>query len=177
MMAAPIADIRACVPGDEHALALVGQASFLESYAGMLEGADIVAFCAEKHASAVYRDWLRDPDMQLWAARHVHGGAVVGYLVLGPAALPIAEPRAGDLEIKRIYLLHRFHGTGTGRQLMDTALAHARSRGCQRVLLGVYAHNQAALAFYGKVGFTKVGTRTFRVGVTDCDDFILGLDL
>ncbi len=56
---APACIIRGCVPGDEAALALVGQASFLETYAGTLRNADILEHCAGKHSQAVYRAWLQ----------------------------------------------------------------------------------------------------------------------
>ena len=39
--------IRECGPADAQALALVGQATFLQSYADDLPGADILAHCRE----------------------------------------------------------------------------------------------------------------------------------
>ncbi|MEC5159281.1 diamine N-acetyltransferase [Janthinobacterium sp. CG_23.3] len=168
--------IRACKGGDETALALVGQATFLEAFAGILDGADIIAHCARQHDVGLYRAWLAEPAMRLWLADAMPGGAPVGYLVLSPSTLAVAAPRADDLEIKRVYLLHRFHGQRIGKRLMDAALAHARERGARRVLLGVYAENHDALAFYRRCGFEQVGTRTFRVGATDYHDAILGLE-
>ncbi|MDC8756117.1 GNAT family N-acetyltransferase [Janthinobacterium fluminis] len=169
--------IRSCVEGDAAALALLGQASFLETFAGILDGADILAHCARQHDAAVYRTWLAEPAMGIWLAEAMPGGAPVGYLVLSPANLPVEAPRAGDLEIKRIYLLHRFQGLRVGRRLMDAALQQARQAGASRVLLGVYAENHDALAFYRRSGFVQVGTRTFRVGATDYHDVILSLEL
>lgn len=169
--------IRPCAPGDEQALALVGQATFLEAFAGILDGADVIAHCQRQHDAQLYRDWLALPAMRLWLAEATPGGAPVGYLVLSPASLPLAEPRANDLEIKRIYLLHRFQGQHVGQRLMQAALAQARASGAGRVLLGVYAENHAALAFYARCGFAQLGRRTFRVGRTDYQDVILGVSL
>lgn len=169
--------IRPCVKGDEQALALVGQAAFLEAFAGILDGADILAHCQRQHDAQLYRDWLALPAMRLWLAEAMPGGAPVGYLVLGPAGLPVTEPRPNDLEIKRIYLLHRFQGRRVGQRLMQAALSQARAGGAGRVLLGVYAQNHDALAFYARCGFAQVGRRTFRVGRTDYQDVILGLEL
>ncbi|HEY0661605.1 MAG TPA: GNAT family N-acetyltransferase [Lysobacter sp.] len=170
-------DIRACVAGDEEALALVGQASFLETFAGILDGADILAHCAGQHAGQVYRAWLADERVRMWVAQAKPGDAPVGYLVLAPAALPVAGPRADDLEIKRIYLLHRFQGGGIGKRLMAEAVQEARRRGCGRLLLGVYADNLDAIAFYERCGFSRVGERRFRVGNNEYQDAVLGLDL
>ena len=172
----PIA-IRPCVKGDEAALALVGQATFLEAFAGILDGADVIAHCQRQHNVELYRDWLALPAMRLWLAEATPGGAPVGYLVLSPASLPVADPRQDDLEIKRIYLLHRFQGQRVGQRLMQAALDQARAAGAGRVLLGVYAENHDALAFYARCGFAQLGRRTFRVGRTDYQDVILGMTL
>ncbi|ELX09670.1 acetyltransferase GNAT family [Janthinobacterium sp. HH01] len=169
--------IRAAARGDEEALSAVGKASFLEAFAGILDGGDIIAHCERQHAAAVYRDWLADADMRIWLAEATPGRAPIGYLVLAPAKLPVADPQADDLEIKRIYLLHRFHGQRVGKRLMDAAVADAKERGAGRVLLGVYAGNHDALAFYQRCGFAQIGQRTFRVGDTDYDDIILALPL
>ncbi|OFA01346.1 protease synthase and sporulation negative regulatory protein PAI 1 [Janthinobacterium sp. HH107] len=169
--------IRPCVKGDEQALALVGQATFLEAFAGILDGADVIAHCQRQHDAQLYRDWLALPAMRLWLAEAMPGGAPVGYLVLSPASLPVADPRPDDLEIKRIYLLHRFQGRRVGQRLMQAALSQARAGGAGRVLLGVYAENHDALAFYARCGFAQVGRRTFRVGRTDYQDVILGMTM
>ncbi len=168
--------IRPCVPGDEEALALVGRATFLETFAGILDGADIVAHCARSHAVETYRDWLARADCRLWLAEAPHG-APVGFIVLAPAQLPLDDLAENDVEIKRIYLLSRFHGGGLGKHMAQQAIDAARERGARRVLLGVYARNEAAIGFYARMGFRKVGTRTFNVGHRFYDDDIMGLTL
>ncbi len=173
----PAVVIRPCVPGDEAALALVGQASFLEAFAGVLPGSDILAHCERQHAAAVYHGWLRDGVSALWLAETEPGGAPVGYLVLTRPDLPLPELGSGDVEVKRVYLLHRFQGGGLGRRLMQAAEDHARGCGRRRLLLGVYARNADAIGFYQRLGYRPVGTRTFLVGHHRYDDLILGRDL
>jgi len=176
-MGAPACTIRPCAAGDEAALTLLGQATFLEAFAGTLRGSDIFGHCTRMHSLQVYRDWLHDPGMRLWVAETVQGAAPVGYLVLSPAELPLPDLSEADAEVKRVYLLHRFQGLGLGRRLMDMARDSARQLDRRRLLLGVYAQNLAAIGFYQKLGYRPVGTRTFRVGDTDCQDLILGLAL
>jgi ribosomal protein S18 acetylase RimI-like enzyme len=169
--------VRACRAGDEHALSLLGAATFLEAFAGELSGADILLHCATQHAPATYEAWLSNPRARMWLAEMEPGSAPVGYLVVAPAGLPLPDLRADDLEVKRIYLLHRVQGRGVGRQLMTEAIDYARQAGSQRLLLGVYGGNHLAIAFYERLGFTRVGTRRFRVGNHDYDDLVLGLNL
>ncbi|SEL51873.1 Ribosomal protein S18 acetylase RimI [Pseudoxanthomonas sp. GM95] len=169
--------IRPAIASDAAALALVGQATFLETFAGVLGGADIVAHCAKAHAPSLYTQWLATPRHALWLAELAPGAAPVGYLVVAPAQLPLADLDASDLEFKRIYLLDKLRGQGVGKRLMRTAIDHARTAGARRLLLGVYANNSDAIAFYTRLGFDQVGTRQFNVGGRDYDDRILGLVL
>ena len=92
---------------------------------------------------------------------------------MGAPDLDVA--RDGDVELKRIYTLSRFHGSGLGAELLDAVVQ--RAAGFARLLLGVYAQNHRALAFYHKHGFRTVGTRQFDVGGNLYDDEVLALDL
>ena len=164
--------IRPCVPGDEAALALVGQATFLETYAGVLPAANILSHCRTQHGEALYAEWLAKPGYRLWLAEMDEGGAPVGYAALTPPDLPVATGE-GDVELKRIYLLNRFHGTGLGGRLMATALESAAQAGFTRMLLGVFGGNARAIAFYARQGYVEAGVRKFRVGANEYDDLVL----
>ena len=164
--------IRPAGAADAETLALVGQATFLDTYAGVIDGANIVAHCRDQHGPAVYQRWLRAPSADLWLAES--GTAPIGYAVLDTSTLPVADPSADDLELKRIYVLSRFQGQGVGAALMEAALGAARRRGAARLLLGVYALNVTAIGFYERMGFQPAGRRRFQVGATLYDDLILG---
>jgi ribosomal protein S18 acetylase RimI-like enzyme len=163
--------------GDEHRLALVGAATFLESYAGVLPGDDIISHCATKHSPAVYEDWLLGGEARIWLAEAEEGRAPVGYAVMTPPDVPLPGAGPSDAEIRRIYVLHRFHKEKVGWTLMRTALDAARRTGKTRMLVGVYGRNDRAIAFYERVGFGIVGERKFQVGATLYDDLILGRPL
>jgi ribosomal protein S18 acetylase RimI-like enzyme len=178
--AAPACIIRTCASGDEAALSLIGQATFLEAFAGTLRGVDILEHCRHKHSPDLYRSWLADARVDSWIAEVREGCAVVGYLVMMAAAsaeLPLPDLNEHDAEIRRIYLLHRFQGQGLGRGLMRAARERALQRGARRLVLGVYSGNHAAIGFYESEGFRLAGRRTFRVGQTDCEDLILAQPL
>jgi ribosomal protein S18 acetylase RimI-like enzyme len=169
--------IREAGLGDEHRLALVGAATFLDSYAGILPGDDIISHCAAKHSAIVYEDWLIGGEARIWLAEAQEGRAPVGYAVMTPPDLPLPNAGPGDAEMRRIYVLHRFHKEKVGWSLMKAALDAARRTGKRRMLVGVYGRNERAIAFYKRVGFSVVGERKFQVGATVHDDLILALDL
>jgi ribosomal protein S18 acetylase RimI-like enzyme len=169
--------LRVCAPGDEQTLALIGKATFLEAFAGVLSADDIVLHCETQHAPEVYRGWLADTRARTWLAEIQPGGAPVGYLVVAPASLPLPDLSDDDLEVKRIYLLHQIRGSGVGARLMNEAVNFASLAGSRRLLLGVYERNDRAIGFYERFGFTRAGTRRFRVGHHDYDDLILGFKI
>lgn len=168
----PTWTIREAGADDAPALALIGAATFLETFAGILDGEAIVGHCAAQHTASAYRDYLTN-GARAWIAEAQPGGAPIGFALVGRPDLAAAID--GDIELKRIYSLSRFHGTGVGAGLMKQALAAAN--GHLRLLLGVYARNDRALAFYRKQGFADIGTRQFNVGGKLYDDLVLARSL
>ena len=162
---------------DAAMLALVGAATFLDGFAGVLPGEAMVAHAARHHVAEAYARYLERAEVTAWLAVARNGGAPVGYAMLTPPELPEETMRVGDVELKRIYALSRFHGSGVAQDLMDTAINEARARGARRVTLGVYAGNARALRFYARNGFRQIGTRQFRVGSLVCDDFVLAREM
>jgi ribosomal protein S18 acetylase RimI-like enzyme len=159
---------------EAEALALVGAATFLETYAGRLPGPAIVAHCARHHTAQAWRGALAAAGAACWLAL-AQDGAPVGYALLTAPDLP--GQRAGDVELRRIYVLSRWHGGGLGSALMQVALVEGQRRGAGRLLLGVWARNAAALRFYERQGFAPVGTRQFTVGDLVCDDLVLAREI
>ena len=171
-MVGSIVDIRRAQLEDAARLASVGTATFLETFAGVLDGDDILAHNARDHSLEYYQGSLADDNTQLWLAETPPGQAPVGYLMTSPCSLRL--PTWPDrIEIERIYLLHRFHGSGVGARLMQTAIEFAARTGKRRVLLGVYANNERAIAFYEKHDFRRAGRRQFAVGANPYDDIVL----
>ena len=166
--------LRLCTPEDADALGLIGAATFLETFAGVLDGQAVIAHCAEAHDPARYRQLLQ-LGCRIWIAEVEPDRAPVGYVVVGPSMLPIARP--GELDIKRIYVLSKFHGQGVGIELMKTAIDYAKKDGQDRLLVGVYVGNARAQAFYQRSGFQKIGERTFTVGPKSYDDYVYALEL
>ena len=171
---APRADIRIrrAGAGDAERVAHIGVATFMESYTELIDGENMAAHCTRQHSQGLYEAYLANPDAAVWLAEYAETGAPVGYAVNCPPDLPIPlEP--GDVELKRIYALSRFHGSGAGKALMEAAVADAKARGAPRLLLGTYEENFRAVAFYRKHGFDLAGTRQFQVGDRLYDDVVM----
>jgi ribosomal protein S18 acetylase RimI-like enzyme len=170
----PIWRIRPATADDADALSLVASATFLESFAGLIDGSGIVAHCLKQHSADKYRDYLAK-GAKAWLAEVEPGHAPVGYALICAPELELAQ--AGDLELKRIYLLSRFQGSMMAGTMMRIVREAAAAAGHERLLLGVKNDNHRALAFYAKHGFETIGTRTFDVGGKTYDDYVLALKL
>ncbi len=172
-LAVDVVSLRECSLDDAEVFGLIGSATFMESFAGSLEGSAIRAHCTRAYTLAASRELLAKPTTKAWIATVEPDAAPVGFVLLTEPDLPIEGLTEADIELKRIYLFTRFHGNGNGQRLMDQAIAGARALGKKRLLLGVYSENHRALAFYAKNGFTQVGTRQFQLGEIVHDDFVL----
>lgn len=164
-------NVREASVEDVGRLALVGSATFLETFAGVLDGSAIVAHCEAEHSSGAYSGYLRSGG-KAWIAEAREGAAPVGFALVGSSSLPGTDPNGGDLELKRIYTLSGFHGTGLGAALLAEVVKYAVREKARRLLLGVYAGNRRAMAFYNKQGFAPIADRRFRVGDRDYDDVV-----
>jgi len=164
--------VRAAGPADADALSLVASATFLDTYAGSLDGSDMIAHCAANNRPEKFAAWIRDPRDAVILGEILPGFAPVGYAVLtGTVDLPVAlEP--GDIELRRIYTLSRMRGSGLGPALMAHAIDAASRLLCRRILLGVWGENHHAHRFYERQGFAVVGTRQFTVGSVVHDDLV-----
>ena len=168
--------LRRASSADAPAVALVAGASFLTTFAGILDGADIVAHVARNSSPERFAAWANDPASVVTLAEHPDGAAPVGYTLLTTPDLPLSIGK-GDIELRRIYTLPGTYGTGLGQALMAHAIDDARLLGKDRLLLGVYGGNHRARRFYERQGFAVAGRRQYQVGNTLHDDFIYALSI
>ncbi|HTX95938.1 MAG TPA: GNAT family N-acetyltransferase [Mycobacterium sp.] len=124
---------------------------------------NIASFVDTNLSADRFAEYLADPGRAIFIA--AQDGRIIGYAML---------VRDHDkAELSKIYLLPDYHGTGTASALMDRALATAQAWALRSVWLGVNQKNQRAQRFYTKSGFTVSGTRTFQVGASQENDFVM----
>ena len=156
--------VDACVATD------ISRRNFTESFGDSYPAADLAIFLAQSYSLERHADWLNDRRYALFLLEQ--GSELLGHALVGPCALPHADVKAGDGELKRLYILKQAHGGGLGTQLLDTALAWLRKDGPRTLWVGVWSENFRAQKLYESQGFARVGEYHFEVGATRDFEFI-----
>jgi ribosomal protein S18 acetylase RimI-like enzyme len=160
-------------PADAAILAELGRRSFTETFGHLYRPEDLAAFL-ENHSEAKWRAELSDPAYAVRLAED--RGAPAAYAKIGPPTLPF-EPRGPSAELRQLYVLEPWHGTGLADALMRWAIAEARRRGADDLYLSVFVDNRRARRFYERHGFAFVGTYKFIVGGHEDEDLVMRLSL
>ena len=161
--AAMAVEVREASIADTDELAAIAAVTFPLACPPSADPADIAACIAENLSAERFAGYLCDPRRQVLAARR--DGRIIGYAML------IRD--ASEVELSKIYVLAEHHRTGAAAALMDAGLAWAAENDARAVWLGVNQNNERAQAFYRKHGFAVTGTRTFQLGASLEDDFVM----
>jgi len=120
------------------------------------------------------RDWLREHSPQ----RHPFlvlemGGEVAGWLSF-KSFLPRCAYR-GTAELS-VYVDERFRRRGVGKKLLEEAIARAPFLGLNAVVGLIFAHNEASLKLFTRLGFERWGLlpRVARLDDVERDLVVVG---
>jgi len=161
--------IRDATSADLPAIDGVFRTSFRDTFAHLYSAKDLAAFFG-KFTPEAWAEEFADPRYRFQVAEV--DGEVVGYVKLGPSALPI-ETDARSIELRQLYVLKQHHGSGIAVALTDWAIGQARAQGFEELYLTVYVDNHRARRFYDRYGFEAVGRYDFMVGNHADEDIIM----
>ena len=160
--------IRRATTADVETLAALGARTFRDTYAVETDAAAAEDYIAAHFTTALIAAEMADPAATFLLADAQ--GQSVGYakLRVGPAPDCVQGPR--PVELSRLYLERGVIGKGYGAALMRACLAEAERMGRETMWLGIWEGNERARLFYGRWGFTEVGTHKFLFGGELHDD-------
>jgi ribosomal protein S18 acetylase RimI-like enzyme len=161
---------RAAIAGDAEALAYLGAATFMATFAFDHPGQPMMQHLRQEHSAEYYTQALRNPANDI-VIGETPLGAPVGYAMITPPAHPALQQDC-DIELKRIYLLGPWQGSGNGKGLLELVFAVAEKRRAKRLLLSVYEKNVRAIGFYERAGFAAIGETVFMVGPVPFRDLV-----
>jgi len=102
---------------------------------------------------------------------------VAGFLKINLESAQSDDVAQNSLEIERFYIRKQHLRKGLGKRLMQFAFDIAKQLDKATLWLGVWEHNDSALAFYGGLGFYKIGEHPFNMGGDIQTDWLLKKDL
>lgn len=167
--------IRRGLVADAVELARFAARTFEETFAYSTAPSNMAAFLAETYGEAQQKAELEDPATRTLIAEA--GGGIIAYAQVRWAEAPGCVTGEHAVELRRFYVDRPFHGRGLADQLMTAAEGVARALGGTRLWLGVFQHNERAIAFYTRRGFTRAGVQVFRLGEDEQADFIMVKEL
>lgn len=167
--------IRLGLPADAALIADISRQTFYETFAADNTPENMEKFMNEQFTRDKLMAELYDPQSFFLLAEV--DGEVAGYVRLRESPNPAGLGTAPAIEIARIYALNRVIGRGVGSALMEHCIEVARKLGKTYTWLGVWEHNQRAIAFYSKWGFKKFGEHLFALGDDPQTDWLMKKEL
>jgi len=164
--------IRRATVDDAATLSSLAARTFIETFGHLYPPEDLAYFLDEAYPTEKQAVILGHPDYAVWLLEDEDGTAV-GHAAAGPCGLPHPDVVRGDGELKRLYVLASHQNGGWGGQLFAEAERWLLRQGPRTLWVGVWSENFGAQRFYGRHGFTKVGTYEFPVGRVRDLEFIL----
>jgi GNAT superfamily N-acetyltransferase len=145
---------------DAEAIDALFRKGFVDTFGHLYDPRDLALFF-EGFALEKWRSELADPDFAFRLAEDE--GVLAGYAKVASVSLPV-EPGGPAMELRQLYVLQDWHGSGIARVLIDWVFDEARRRGAQEVYLSVFTENHRAKRFYERHGFEGIGPTIFMVG-------------
>ena len=137
--------LRPATAEDLPAVVAVFLACWRVSYRGLLPD-EVLGRMTDEGAERLGREALADPGASVLVAED--DTRVVG----------VTRWTAGDGTVQSLYVDPGHQGAGTGRALLDAAVAALAEGGAHRARLWVFAANTAARGFYARHGWHPEGT-------------------
>lgn len=149
----------------------LGRQTYFETFQGTTSPENMNAYLEKAFDRKQLENELANPSSQFFLL-HVNGEAAA-YLKINVDDAQ-TEPMGGEsLEIERLYVKKPFQKHGLGKILFHHAVDLARELRKKKVWLGVWEHNDNALAFYKKMGLVQTGSHPFVMGDDEQTDLIM----
>jgi diamine N-acetyltransferase len=163
--------IRPGTTADAELLAAFARRTFAETFAAQNDPGRLAAFLDATYGAEQQGRELADPGWTTLLAED--DGELAGFAQVRARPAPPCVTVAAPLELGRLYVDRRWHGTGVAGALMDEVLRVAGERGGRSLWLGVWQENPRAIAFYRRWGFEIAGDQVFEVGGDPQTDWVM----
>jgi ribosomal protein S18 acetylase RimI-like enzyme len=163
--------IRRATSADAAAVADIAVRTFVDTFAAQNRAEDMDDYLGKTYGEVHQRREIEDA---LSVTLLVEAdGAPIGFAQLRRTEVPEGIDSDASVQIARFYIDRSWHGRGLAQALMAECDAVAQTMGAATVWLGVWEHNERAIAFYKKCGFAEMGRMDFHLGSDHQVDVVL----
>lgn len=164
--------VRAVYPEEYKLLAKLGRETFYETWKDYNTEADMQLYLKEAFSEEKIKiDLLNDGINTFLFA--LENNIPVAYAKLRNDRTYSEFEGTKTLEMERIYVRKEYQGKSPGRLLMDESIKIAKNNHCEWIWLGVNIDNHRAIAFYKRYGFEIFGTKMFKLGDAEDQDYLM----
>ena len=146
-------------------------ATFAETFASLNTEEDMKQYNERHFSTDELQREIDNPDSTFMVAKV--DGVPAGYMKVNVGDAQTEKMLGNRMEVQRLYILRQYKRNGLGARFMHTAFDMARAQ-CKSVIwLGVWEHNDAAIAFYKRMGFVQFGSHDFVLGEDRQTDLLM----
>ena len=146
-------------------------ATFAETFASLNTEEDMEQYNERHFSTDELQREIDNPDSTFVVAKV--DGVPAGYMKVNVGDAQTEEMLGNRMEVQRLYILRQYKRNGLGARFMHTAFDMARAQGKSVIWLGVWEHNDAAIAFYKRMGFVQFGSHDFVLGEDRQTDLLM----
>lgn len=146
-------------------------ATFAETFASLNTEEDMEQYNERHFSTDELQREIDNPDSTFMVAKV--DGVPAGYMKVNVGDAQTEEMLGNRMEVQRLYILRQYKRNGLGARFMHTAFDMARAQGKSVIWLGVWEHNDAAIAFYKRMGFVQFGSHDFVLGEDRQTDLLM----
>ena len=147
---------------DAAELAEFAARTFEETYSAENKPEDMQAHVDANFGPSQQAAELSDPSVTTILCRL--SGELVAYAQIRRSTPPSCVTHAAPIELHRLYVDRRAHGSGLASKLIHAVHQAAHEFDGRHIWLSVWEQNARAISFYKKVDFVDVGSTIFMVG-------------
>ncbi|HUR66509.1 MAG TPA: GNAT family N-acetyltransferase [Chitinophagaceae bacterium] len=163
--------IKIAGPSDAALIADMSRQTFYDTFAGQNSKENMNKFMTEQFSREKLSDEVGEAGNIFLLA--YDDDVPAGYAQLRESDNPPGLGNTSSIEIARIYAATNAIGKGVGKALMQRCIDLAAGMKKKIIWLGVWEHNERAIAFYIKWGFEKFGTHVFLLGDDPQTDWLM----
>lgn len=167
--------IKKVTSAESEALLAISKSTFYDFFGHLNTQANMEAYSSVAFNSENMFAQVADQNAEFYFA--MLDSEIAGYIKLNYFGAQTEAGHPASLEVERIYVLRQHHGKKIGKQLLQFAIDTAIRKHFGYVWLGVWEHNDKAIAFYKSQGFQLFGSHDFMLGDDKQTDLLMKKEL